>query len=136
MPIRQICNLSIKYSAFPIDCKIAKLKPIFKKGLTIQPNNYRPISSLPLISKIIERIVHNQLQSHLDNYDILYKYQFGFRSNHDTNQPVIHLMDKIYEGLNKDMPEYTLGIFLDLKKAFDTKLKHGILKDRNEFYQN
>ena len=58
-PISQICNLSIKYSIFPSDCKIAKLKPLFKKGSKIDPQNYRPISLLPLVSKIIEKVIHD-----------------------------------------------------------------------------
>ena len=56
-PISQICNLSIKYSIFPSDCKIAKLKPLFKKGSKTDPQNYRPISLLPLVSKIIEQVI-------------------------------------------------------------------------------
>ena len=59
-PISQICNLSIKYSIFPSDCKIAKLKPLFKKGSKTDPKNYRPISLLPLVSKIIEKVLHDQ----------------------------------------------------------------------------
>ena len=55
-PISQICNLSIKYSIFPSDCKIAKLKPLFKKGSKTDPQNYRPISLLPLVSKIIDKV--------------------------------------------------------------------------------
>ena len=58
-PLSQICNLSIKYSTFPNDCKIAKLKPLFKRGSKTDPKNYRPISLLPLISKIIEKIIHD-----------------------------------------------------------------------------
>ena len=57
-PISKICNLSIKYSIFPTDCQIAKLKPLFKKGSTTHPKNFRPISLLPLISKIIENVIH------------------------------------------------------------------------------
>ena len=59
-PISQICNLSIKYSIFPSDCKIAKSKPLFKKGLKAAPKNYRSISLLPLVSKIIEKVIHDQ----------------------------------------------------------------------------
>ena len=55
-PISQICNLSIKYSIFPPDCKIAKLKPLLKKGSKTDPQNYRPISLLPLVSKIIDKV--------------------------------------------------------------------------------
>ena len=69
-PISQICNLSIKYSIFPNDCKIVKLKPLFKKGSKTAPKNYRPISLLPLISKIIEKIIHDQTQVYLNENNI------------------------------------------------------------------
>ena len=59
LPLTQICNLSIRISAFPDTCKLAKVKPIFKKGSTMDPKNYRPISLLPLLSKIIEKIIHD-----------------------------------------------------------------------------
>ena len=58
-PTSQICNLSIKYWIFPSDCKIAKLKPLFKKGSKTDPKNYRPISLLPLVSKLIETVIHD-----------------------------------------------------------------------------
>ena len=73
-PISQICNLSIKYSIFPSDCKIAKLKPLFKKGLKTDLQNYRPTSLLPLVSKIIEKFIHDQTQSFLDKNDVIYRY--------------------------------------------------------------
>ena len=76
-PISEICNLSIKYSRFPTDCQIAKLKPLFKKGSTTLPKNYRPISLLPLISKIIEKVVHDQTQEFLKENKIIYKFQSG-----------------------------------------------------------
>ena len=59
-PISEIYNLSISHGIFPNACKVAKLKPIFKKGKKVEPSNYRPISLLPLISKIIEEVVHDQ----------------------------------------------------------------------------
>ena len=62
-PISELCNLSIKYSLFPTDFQIAKLKPLFKKGSTTLPKTYRPISLLPLISKIIEKVIHDQKQA-------------------------------------------------------------------------
>ena len=77
-PLTELCNLSISLSEFPNDCKIAKVKPIYKKETKTNPKNYRPISLLPLISKIIEKIICNQTQQFLDK-NILYKYQSGFR---------------------------------------------------------
>ena len=66
LPLGNIMNLSIKFSTFPEECKIAKLKPIFKKGERIHPKNYRPISILPLVSKIIEKSVHFQIEDFLN----------------------------------------------------------------------
>ena len=63
----------------------------------------------------------------------LYDLQFGFRKNHKTTQPLIHFLDKIYNALNKDNPEYTIAVFLDLKKAFDTT-SHTILFDKLKHY--
>ena len=68
--ISQICNLSIKYSIFSSYCKIVKLKPLFKKGSKTDPKNYSPISLLALVSKIIEKVIHDQTQSFLDKNDI------------------------------------------------------------------
>ena len=58
-------------------------------------------------------------------HDILYNFQFGFWPKHDTNQSIIHFLDMIYSALIKEVPEYTLGTFLDLKKAFDTALEQS-----------
>ena len=69
-PISELCNLSIKYSLFPTDYQIAKLKPLFKKCFTTLPKNYLPILLLPLISKIIEKVIHNQTQAFLDENKI------------------------------------------------------------------
>ena len=78
-PISEICNLSIKYFIFPIDCQTAKLKPLYKKGSTTLRRNYRPFLLLPLISNIIEKVIHDQTQAFLDENKILYRFQSGFR---------------------------------------------------------
>ena len=62
-PISELCNLSIKLGSFPDSCKIAKLKSLFKKGSKTNLSNYRPISVLPLVSKIIEKLIHEQTSS-------------------------------------------------------------------------
>ena len=66
-------------------CNIAKLKPIFKKGKKTDPSNYRPISLPTVISKIIEKVIHDQTNAFLSDENILYNYQSGFRANHSTN---------------------------------------------------
>ena len=67
-----------------------------------------------------EKIVAHQVLGFLHKNKILFKHQYGFRKCHNTTHPLIHFLDKIYNSLNSNNPEYTLGIFLDLKKAFDT----------------
>ena len=94
-PISELCNLSIKYSLFPTDCQIAKLKPLFKKGFTKLPKNYRPISLLPLISQIIEKVIHNQTQAFLDENKIFYRLQSGFRKRPSTDSCLSYLNNKI-----------------------------------------
>ena len=75
--ITELFNLSIEKSIFPDACKIAKLKPLYKKGSKLEPKNYRPISLLPIVSTFFEGIIHSQTQSYLDKHKILYKYQSG-----------------------------------------------------------
>ena len=126
-PISQICNLSIKSSSFPNSCKIAKLKPLFKKGVKTEPKNYRPISLLPLISKVIEKIIHDQTQEFLSKNNILYKFQSGFRKNHSTDSCLSFLNDKILKGFDSGL--LTGMILIDLQKAFDT-IDHEILLEK------
>ena len=76
-PVTDLCNLSISLSSFPDDCKIAKLKPLYKKEAKTKPKNYRSISLLLLISKVIENVILNQTQNFLDTNMILYSYQSG-----------------------------------------------------------
>ena len=84
IPIMQLFNLSISLSTVPDKSKIAKLKPLYKKGSKTEPKNYRPISLLPLVSKLLEKTVHNQTQQYLQEHKIIYKYQSGFRKHHST----------------------------------------------------
>ena len=119
-----MCNLSISLSIFPDKCKIAKLKPLYKKGSTTETKNYRPISLLPLISKLIEKIIHQQTQKYLSDHNILYKYQSGFRTNHSTDTCLSYLNDKILKGF--DEGKITGMILIDLQKAFDT-IDHKVL---------
>ena len=130
-PISELCNLSIKYSVFPKDCPIAKLKPLYKKGSTTLPKNYRPISLLPLISKIIEKVVHDQTQAYLDeNNKILYRFQSGFRKDFSTDLCLSYLNNKIATGFESRL--HTGMILIDLQKAFDT-INHEILINKMEF---
>ena len=84
-PLRNKINLSIKLSTFPEECKITKLKPIFKKGASTDPKKYCPISLLPLVSKIIEKSIHFHIEDYLNKKKLTYMYQSVFRANHSID---------------------------------------------------
>ena len=94
-PIAKICNFSNNLASFPYKCKVANIKPLYKKGLKTDPKNFRPISLLPLISEIIERIIHDQTMNFLSDNNVLYKYQSGFRKFHLTDTCLSYLHDKL-----------------------------------------
>ena len=127
-PIAQLCNLYITTSSFSDCCKTAKLKPLFKgKGSKTDPKNYRPISLLPLISKIMERVIYDQTELFLSQNNVLYRFQSGFRKNHFTGSCLTFLNDKILQGFDSGL--YTGMILIDLQKAFDT-INHNILLEK------
>ena len=117
-PIVHLCNLSMETGIFPDIFKQAVVIPIFKSGDDFIPSNYRPISLLSTLSKILEKIVHKRLLSFLDKHQILAPNQYGFRPNHSTEDAVLKLTTTVTSHLDKG--EKRLGVFLDLKKAFDT----------------
>ena len=120
-PMCHVFNLSFKSGFIPTCLKTALVKPIFKKGDRHSFTNYRPISLLSSFSKLLEKLAAIQIMRYLNKFQILYEHQYGFRSNHDTTQPVIQFLDKIFHALNNPQEnEFTLGIFIDLTKAYDT----------------
>ena len=129
--LEKIFNLAIKTGTYPDRLKIAKVIPIFKKGNTTSVNNYRPISILSSINKIFEKILYGRLSNYIDHFQILYKYQFGFRKNHSTEHALIEFVDQVRFSMDKK--ELTCGIFIDLSKAFDT-VNHNILIKKLEHY--
>ena len=130
-PIKHIFDLSLKIGVFPDKLKIARVTPIFKSGQKEIVNNYRPISVLSCFSKILERIMYNRLYSHLLNSNILYDKQFGFQKEHSTEHAILQLTNQILQSFNQD--EFTIGVFIDLSKAFDT-VNHNILLKKLSFY--
>ena len=89
--------------------------PIFKSGAKENVSNYRPISILPVFSKVLERIMYNRVYNHVDSKGLLYEKQFGFQRNNSTEHVMFQLTLDITNSFEK--VEYTLGVFIDLSKA-------------------
>ena len=117
-PISEISNLLISHGIF------MELKPNFRKAIKVDPSNYRPMLLWPLISKIIEKVVHDQTNELFSDNKILYNCQSGFRNNHSTNLCLSFLTDKVLKGFDEGLLNGMM--LIDLQKAFDT-LNHEIL---------
>ena len=106
-PILQLCNHCIKLNSFPRSCKIVKIKPLFKKGSKTDPQNYRPISLLPISSKTIERVIHDKTKELWSKSKILYRSQHLSRTSNWWNY---YRIWSLFTGM----------ILIDLQKVFDT----------------
>ena len=121
-PFTKIINLCIKENKFPTKAKIAEVLPIFKKDERQQKGNYRPISILNTLSKIIERIMKDQIMNHMDN--LLSPYVSAYRKNYGSQHVLIRLLEEWRQGL--DEGDLVGGILMDLSKAFDC-IPHDLL---------
>ena len=130
-PLTNIFNKSFETGVFPDDMKKAKVVPIFKGGDKTNLSNYRPISMLPQFSKLLEKLYNNRLMSFLKYKDILYNGQYGFRENHSTSLALMELVEEITSNIDKRL--CTTGVFIDLRKAFDT-IDHSILIHKLNHY--
>ena len=123
-PLVHLFNLSIKTGIFPSKLKASRTVPVFKSGDPLCCDNYRPISLLSSLSKILEKFVANQLVNHLEYNKLLYEHQYGFQRGKSTVHNLTHLTNFVSKELNDK--KFVVGVFLDLKKAFDV-VDHGIL---------
>ena len=126
-PLEKIFNKSLNEGVFPELMKLADISPLFKSKLDNEANNYRPISLLMTISKVLEKIVYQRTYGFMESTGQIYNSQYGFRSQHSCENAVAELTSEITKGQQNGM--YTLALFLDLSKAFDT-LEHKVLLDK------
>ena len=124
-------NQSFSSGIFPSILKTSKIIPIYKKGSKLECSNYRPISLLSNIDKILERLTYNRLYNFLEKKELIFSLQFGFRRKYSTTHALIHLTDKIRHEIDKS--NYACGIFVDFQKAFDA-VDHHILLNKLEYY--
>ena len=123
-PLSSIINASIYTSHFPSSWKCSSIKALHKGGDRATPSHYRPISLLPVPSKIVEKYVRHQLTNHLEDNELLYRSQSGFRPRHSTQTLLLYCLNKCYKAL--DAKKYVGVVFLDISKAFDT-IDHTLL---------
>ena len=130
--LSDIINLSFKTGIYIENLKVSKIIPIYKgKGSNLSCSNYRPISLLSNIDKIVEKLMFKRLYSFLSKYKVIYNLQFGFRENHSTTHALTYLTEQVRNAL--DNSNYSCGVFVDLQKAFDT-VDHKILLHKLNHY--
>ena len=130
-PLVHLTNLCLQEGKFPENLKNALVIPIYKSGDKTLPQNYRPISLISNISKIIERVLHKRIYDFLESEKLISKTQFGFRKGHSTEHAVIHFMDYVTKHLENG--KHIIGLYLDTKKAFDS-INHRILLSKMNSY--
>ena len=129
--ITHIINLSITESEFPTIWKLAKVIPLLKKGDTMTPKNYRPVALLPIVSKILERVVFNQLVEYLDKNGLLHPNHHGCRHDHSTATALIQMYDQWTEEV--DQGNMVGVMMIDLSAAFDM-VDHPLLLQKLQLF--
>ena len=130
-PLSYIFNLSFSQGKFPDSLKIARVIPLYKKGSKDNPGNYRPISILPILSKILEKIVNNRLTTFFEKFNLFHQHQYGFREKYSTKLSLINLVNHLLQQIDDN--NNSIGIFIDFMKAFDT-INHEILISKLQHY--
>ena len=130
-PLSLVVNQAFNTGVFPSKLKLAKVIPLYKKGDKTSIENYRPISLLPCMSNVLEKIINIQFYDYFQSNHLLYKSQYGFRKHHSTEFASLELLDTIQQQLDLKLDPF--AVFLDMSKAFDT-LDHEILLQKLSFY--
>jgi len=123
-PLAALINCSLTSGSVPLSLKIAKVTPIFKQGQKDSIVNFRPITILPYFSKLFEKIMYTRLYDYILKKNILYISQHGFQPGHSTTMSLLHIQDSISAVIDRN--EFSIGVFIDVAKAFDT-IDFGIL---------
>ena len=130
-PLEAIFNLPFSIGIVPSSLKIAKVITVFKKGSRSHLNNYRSISPLSGINKLLGKLMCKRIFSYIDKKSILCGKQFGFRTKHSTNHAILSIVDNIQRAIEEK--EFSCGMFFDFSKAFGT-VNHEILVRKLENY--
>ena len=124
-------NISLQQGIFPKELKIANVLPLFKACDPCVFYNYRPVYLICILSKVYEKVMYNRLLTFLEDYNVLFENQFGFRKLHSSYMALMVLTDKLMKSLENG--EYVIGVYLDFSKAFDT-VDHAILLSKLSHY--
>lgn len=124
MPLLHLINCSLESGIFPEKGKLAIIKPLHKKDDPHTPGNYRPVALLPSVSKILEKVVCNQLLTFIESKNLLFPNQFGYQKGKSTKLALINFVNKCIDAMEGG--DVAIGCFIDLSKAFDC-VNHSIL---------